>query len=138
MAINSDPKAQLLKKVSFSIKQRPDLNLILDRVRNRKERIGIEQELASSFPNESFSGKVHHVEHHLSHLASAHWGSSFSESVSISVDGFGDFSSLVVAQCSNQKITIIGTTCHNIIVKKANRVVNLLFVFVFIFFLLWF
>ena len=108
VAINSDPKAQLLKKVSFSIKQRPDLNLILDRVRNRKERIGIEQELASSLPNESFSGKVHHVEHHLSHLASAHWGSSFSESVSISVDGFGDFSSAAWGLGTNESLSIDG------------------------------
>ena len=53
MAINSDPKAQLLKKVSYSIKQRPDLKFILDRVRNRKERSGVEHELASFFPNET-------------------------------------------------------------------------------------
>ena len=71
IAINSDPKAQLLQKVNYSIKQRPDLKFIVDRVRNRKERSGVEHELASIFPNKPFSGKVHQVEHHLSHLASA-------------------------------------------------------------------
>jgi len=93
IAINSDPKAQFLKKLSFTIQRRPDLQLILDRVKNRRERQGIEEELVQAFPGASFSGKVHRVEHHLAHLASAHWASPFPDSVAISVDGFGDFSS---------------------------------------------
>ena len=77
VAINSDPRAQFLQKLSFTIKQRPDLELILDRVRNRKERQGVQQELEEMFSGETFSGEVHRVEHHLAHLASAHWASPF-------------------------------------------------------------
>lgn len=93
VAINSDPKANLLKKVGFTMKNRPDLGMVMDRIRNAKERQSIEQTLAQSFPGQSFGGKVHHVEHHLAHLASAYLVSPFDEAVVVSVDGFGDFAS---------------------------------------------
>lgn len=93
IAINSDPRAQFLQKMGYTLKKRPDIKLILDRIRNQKERSSIEQELNKSFSNQSFTGKIHQIEHHLAHLASAHWASPFDKSVVISVDGFGDFSS---------------------------------------------
>jgi carbamoyltransferase len=66
---------------------------VLDRIKNKSERAGVDEELAKAFPGESVRAKIHHVEHHLSHLASAHLVSPFDESVTVSVDGFGDFSS---------------------------------------------
>ena len=108
VAINSDPRAQFLQKLSFTIKQRPDLQLILDRVRNRKERQGVGQELEEMFSGETFSGEVHRVEHHLAHLASAHWASPFPESVTISVDGFGDFSSAAWGRGSESQLSVDG------------------------------
>ena len=93
VAINSDPSANILKKVSYAIRTRPDLRLIFDRIKNKRERAGVDSELAKMFPSSNFQAKIHHVEHHLSHLASAHLVSPFEESVTVSVDGFGDFSS---------------------------------------------
>jgi len=93
IAINTNPKAQFLQKLSYSVTKRPDLKLVLDRIRNRKERLDVRSQIELIYSGESFLGKIHHTEHHLAHLASAHWGSSFSDSVTISVDGFGDFSS---------------------------------------------
>lgn len=93
VAINSDPKANLLKKLSFFLRQRPDLGMVRDRVRNASERHAVEQELKQAFPDQAFTGRVHHVEHHLSHLASAFHVSPFDEAVVVSVDGFGDFAS---------------------------------------------
>ena len=92
-AINSDPKANLIRKIGFAIKNRPDLRMVLDRVRKTKERASVEMELDKAFPGETFMGKVHHVEHHLTHLASAFLVSPFEEAVVVSVDGFGDFAS---------------------------------------------
>lgn len=93
IAINSDSKANLLKKIGYTLKNKPSLGFIFDRIKNRKQRGDIEGELAQAFPGEHFNGKVIPVEHHLAHLASAHTVSPFKESVVISVDGFGDFSS---------------------------------------------
>ena len=50
-------------------------------------------ELAKAFPDAAFKGKVHRIEHHLSHLASCFLVSPFEEATVVSVDGFGDFSS---------------------------------------------
>jgi carbamoyltransferase len=93
VAINSDPGASLLKKVGYALRRRPDIDLILDRVRNQAKRQSIETELAAAFPNSPFRGKVHRVEHHLAHLASAFLVSPFREATVVSLDGFGDFSS---------------------------------------------
>ena len=93
IAVNSDSKASLLKKIGYTLSQKPDLGFVLDRIKNRKKRDNVAGELAKAFPGSSFTGQVVPVEHHLAHLVSAHVVSPFSESVCVSVDGFGDFSS---------------------------------------------
>ncbi|QBQ55960.1 carbamoyltransferase [Nitrosococcus wardiae] len=93
IAINTDPMANILKKVGYTLKNRPDLRFVLDRIKNKRERAGIDDELNAAFPDHPMKGKVHYIEHHLSHLASSHLVSPFDESVAVSVDGFGDFSS---------------------------------------------
>ena len=91
IAINSDPKAQLFKKLKYTIRHRPEPKFLLDRLRNKKNRMSIEAELRNIFPDNNFSGKIQHIEHHLCHLASSYLVSPFNSSVAISVDGFGDF-----------------------------------------------
>ena len=93
IAVNQDSKANIGKKVAYTLLRRPDLSLVLDRIRNKRERDGIDVHLANAFPNDVFTGKMHAVEHHLAHLSSAFHVSPFSEAVVVSVDGFGDFAS---------------------------------------------
>lgn len=93
IAVNSDSKASLLKKIGYTLSKKPDLGFVLDRIRNRKKRDDVAGELAKAFPGSTFQGRVVPVEHHLAHLVSAHVVSPFAESVCVSVDGFGDFSS---------------------------------------------
>jgi carbamoyltransferase len=93
VAINHDPRAHLWKKAAFALRHLPDSRLILDRIRNRWRRAGVAELLEREFPGERFRGELHHVEHHLAHLASAFLVSPFEEAVAVSVDGFGDFAS---------------------------------------------
>jgi carbamoyltransferase len=93
IAVNSDPRAGFMKKVGYALRRRPDIRVILDRVRNQAKRQSIESELARSFPKEAYKGKVHRVEHHVAHLASCFLVSPFREASAVSIDGFGDFSS---------------------------------------------
>jgi carbamoyltransferase len=93
VAINQDGKANLAKKLAFTLQQRPELRLVLDRVRNKRERAGVAEQLARAFPGQVFNGKVHAVEHHVAHMSSAFHVSPFDEAVVVSVDGFGDFAS---------------------------------------------
>ena len=93
VAINQDSKANLWKKIGFTLAGRPDLGLVIDRIKNKKERGNVREELARTILDESFAGKVHEVEHHLAHLGSAFLVSPFNDAVVVSVDGFGDFAS---------------------------------------------
>ena len=93
VAINQDSRANLWKKVRFTLAKRPSLKMVLDRVKNKRERKGVEGLLAKIFPGQKFKGKVHAVEHHYAHLSSAFHVSPFGKAIVLSVDGFGDFSS---------------------------------------------
>lgn len=93
VAINQDANANLWRKLAYLVMRRPDLSFVLDRIRNKSERADVTEELAKAFPGEALRAEVRHVEHHLAHLASAHLVSPFEDSVTVSVDGFGDFAS---------------------------------------------
>jgi carbamoyltransferase len=93
VAINRNPKANLFLKMFYTLAKRPDLRLIIQRIKNAKDWMSVEKALKKAFPNERFQSKVHHVEHHLAHMSSAFYVSSFEKGVVVSVDGFGDFAS---------------------------------------------
>lgn len=92
VAINQDSHANLWKKIGFTLSQRPDFGLLLDRVRNKRERSGAVEELNRLGLGE-YTGALQPVEHHLAHLSSAFHVSPFREACVVSVDGFGDFAS---------------------------------------------
>jgi len=93
IAINQDAKANLWRKIGFTLVNRPDLKMVFDKIKNKRERLNIEMQLVNAFPEQNFNGKFYSVEHHLAHLYSAFYVSPFEDSVTVSVDGFGDFSS---------------------------------------------
>lgn len=104
-AINQDAKANLLKKMSFTLANRPDLGMVLDRIKNKSERSNALDELESSV-GPGFKGELHEVEHHLAHLSSAFHVSPFENAVVVSVDGFGDFASAAWGFGRDGKISI--------------------------------
>src|SRR5262249_14930934 len=93
VALNQDSRANFLRKLAYLVTQRPNLGLLLNRLKNRRARESVPALLAARFSGEHFRGQVHQIEHHLAHLSSAFHVSSFEEAVIVSVDGFGDFSS---------------------------------------------
>lgn len=93
IAINQDSKANLWKKIGFTLLKRPDLKLVMDRIKNKHERASLESHFAEAFPGQELKAKVHGIEHHLAHLASAFYVSPYEEAVAVSIDGFGDFAS---------------------------------------------
>jgi carbamoyltransferase len=93
VALNQDAKANIGRKLAFTIKTRPDLRMVLDRLRNKRERASAAEHLARAFPGQPMRATVHAVEHHVAHMSSAFHVSPFDEAVVVSVDGFGDFAS---------------------------------------------
>src|SRR4030095_15377490 len=54
--------------------------------------------------------RVHFVEHHRAHLASAFFASPFDEAAVVSIDGFGDFSSVMWGAGRGNRIDVRGST----------------------------
>jgi carbamoyltransferase len=108
IAFNQDNRANLLRKLCYFVLQRPNLDLVLSRVRNRRARGSLPKLLEQSFSGQSLRAQVHKVEHHLAHLSSAFHVSPFEESAVVSVDGFGDFASAAWGAATGSKISTHG------------------------------
>jgi carbamoyltransferase len=93
VAVNQDSHANQLRKIAYVLREKPDLGLVLGRLRNRRARTSIPDLLAKAFPGQTLKAELHAIEHHLAHLSSAFDVSPFDEAVAVSVDGFGDFAS---------------------------------------------
>jgi len=93
VAVNRNPKANLLRKALFAFRNHPSLDLIKDRFKNATKVRDIKESMAQEFSVavSDINAKVHHVEHHLAHLASTFFVSPFEKAAVVSVDGFGDF-----------------------------------------------
>ncbi len=96
VAVNSDSNVNRWAKLSYAFRGFPSARLVWEKIRTRKRRISIRNQLTTIQSNSGFVGRIHPVEHHLSHLASSFYCSPFDEAVCVSVDGFGDFSSAAV------------------------------------------
>jgi carbamoyltransferase len=104
VAINRDPRANLWRKIGYSLKKRPNLSLILQRLTSAGEVTSLRSQFEQQFQGQNFRAKVHYVEHHLAHLASAYLASPFDKAACVSVDGFGDFASAAWGLGSGQDI----------------------------------
>lgn len=108
IAFNQDSSANLLRKIGYFLIQRPNLDLVFSRLRNRRARTGIPGLLEQAYPSQAVRAKFHAVEHHLAHLSSAFHVSPFERAAVVSVDGFGDFSSAAWGEASGSEISIDG------------------------------
>ncbi|MEM7306318.1 MAG: carbamoyltransferase C-terminal domain-containing protein [Planctomycetota bacterium] len=112
IAVNRDPRANLVRKVAFALRHRPSLQLVRDRSRNAARFGTVEGEVAAALrvPEASLRAQVARVEHHRAHLASSYLASPFNRAALISVDGFGDFSSSAWGVGTGREIEIRGRT----------------------------
>jgi len=108
ICINTDPKAHQVRKILYAITHQVDARFLWNRWKNKRERSDLRKQLDSAFPKQSFTGKVHYVEHHRAHLASAFYASPFMEANILSIDGFGDFASAAWGFGSNCNMNVDG------------------------------
>ena len=78
---------------------------MLQKIRNIRSAASVKDALEEHYKI-ALSAEVHHVEHHLAHLASAFLVSGFEEAACISIDGFGDFASTAMGWGSKSTIEI--------------------------------
>jgi carbamoyltransferase len=95
IAINRKPGVNNWRRLAFVLTHRPDPRLMLQKLRNIRSASSANEALEKAY-SVSLKAEVHHVEHHLAHLASAFLVSDFQEAACLSVDGFGDFASTAI------------------------------------------
>ncbi len=108
IAINQDNWANLAGRLGYILSHRPRAALLVDRLRNRRARVSLPDLIGKAFPGEKFRGRIHTVEHHLAHLASAFHVSPYRDAAVLSIDGFGDFASAAWGVGADTAIRIDG------------------------------
>src|ERR1043166_6389121 len=108
IAVNRDPNARLLQRMRFILARRPSINAIKRRLANRAKIRDLRGEIAEAFRVDSLKPKLHNVEHHRAHLASAFFVAPFDEASVLSIDGFGDFVSAMWGVARGREIEVLG------------------------------
>jgi carbamoyltransferase len=97
VAIGRNPKANLGAKVLRTLTRGPSPRYVKARLENASRVRDVKGELEAALGAE-VGAQLHHVEHHQAHVASAFFASPFDEAAILSVDGFGDFASTMLAE----------------------------------------
>lgn len=107
VAISYNPKANLNKKLLFTLKSRPSLKSLLDRFNKQSKATTVQENLAQVCNCQASDIKaiIYNLEHHTTHLAGAFFVSPFEEAAILSVDGMGDFVSTLMASGKDNNFT---------------------------------
>lgn len=107
IAIGRDTKAKYLKKLGYLSKHPAStVGLIKQRILNKKEVQNVHSEIKAHF---GYCPPISNIEHHRAHLASAFYSSPYNESAIISIDGSGDFSTLMIGSGTKEKIRVLSS-----------------------------
>ena len=108
ITINRNPKANLYKKVIFTLRKRPSFSLIKDSLKNTLKVKDIKKVMSEllEIRNKEITAQFYHIEHHRAHIASAFFVSPFDKAAILSVDGFGDFVSAMIGEGFGNKIKV--------------------------------
>jgi carbamoyltransferase len=105
IAINRKPGVNNLRRLGFVFAHWPHPKLLAKKVKTIRSAASIKEALQASY-GMKINASVHHVEHHLAHLASAYLVSGFGEAACISIDGFGDFASTAFGAGQGSEVKI--------------------------------
>jgi len=109
VAVGQDTDANLAEKVRYAISN-PAKLLNFIRLRRKKQEIRDIRELIASnleCDPQELRFKVHHLEHHIAHIASAYYCSPWDKAAGFSYDGSGDFVSTMMARCEGTKVDVL-------------------------------
>lgn len=113
VAIARDGRANLGAKIAFALRNLPRMpRLARQRLQLRSEVASVPRlvEATLGFAAGQMPARVHHVEHHRAHLASAFFVSEFERAALMSIDGFGDFASTMTGLGEGNTIRVLGRT----------------------------
>jgi carbamoyltransferase len=113
IAINRKPGVNNLRRIGFVLTHWPHPKLMAQKIKKIRSAASIKEALEARYGSElearfgkKIKAEVHHVEHHLAHLASAYLVSGFNEAACISIDDFGDFASTAFGAGQGSEVKI--------------------------------
>ena len=111
VAISRNPAKNLQRKAMYALTRRPNLGWMRNRIANMAKVRNIEDTLAQTLQVErsKIRARVHNIEHHRAHLASAFFVSPFEKAAVASIDGFGDYSSSMTAYGEGAALRVLGS-----------------------------
>lgn len=112
VAVNTDPKFFMFKKLQFGLKNIFRPFQLIQKFKGFSNKMNIKKEINSLSNLGNFSGKILNIEHHLSHISSAYFQSGFESACGVSIDGSGDFTTTSNAICSDKNINIYNRICY--------------------------
>jgi len=109
IAVSRDPFARFHRKIIRILLKRPNISFIKGRLNNYGKVMGIKENLAEilKINKKDIKAKVTNIEHHRAHIASSFFVSPFKKAAVVSIDGFGDFVSVMVGVGKENKIDIL-------------------------------
>ena len=109
IAINTNPLSNIKEKTIFFLKNYLSGSKKREIANRIIKKINIKKDINNLLNPKKLSKKVkiHYIDHHITHIASAFYPSNFDNAIGLSIDGFGDFCSLSIAKCNSEKIEII-------------------------------
>lgn len=110
-AISRDPFAHLPRKLAWTLRNRPSRSSLGARAKNTSKVLNAREALAAATGLESakaLKAKLHRVEHHRAHMASAMFASPYESAACVTIDGMGDFLSSAWGRGVGTKLDVQG------------------------------
>ncbi len=104
-AVSRQPKAYLARKAALALRNPRSLGRAFSRARNLSQVGSLAEQLGERFG--ATAPRVYPVEHHLAHIASAFFCCPWEEAMCLTVDGFGDFVSTMLAVGRGRQIEVL-------------------------------
>jgi carbamoyltransferase len=109
IAVGRDPRANIGAKIRRTLRHRPGMTYVRERLSNQASVGDAGNALADALGVDrgGLRAKLHNVEHHRAHAASAFYVSPFEDAAVLTVDGFGDFASTMLAVGRDTKLDVL-------------------------------
>ncbi len=108
VAMGRDPRANLGAKLVQTARWLRNPSYVAERLRAMRKVRGAGDDLGAALGSPAARARFHNVEHHQAHVASAFFVSPFEEAAVLTVDGFGDFASTMVALGRGNRFEVLG------------------------------
>jgi carbamoyltransferase len=106
LAVAREPRAYLWRKALLALTHPLSLGRAASRLRNLGQVASLGERAAGALGGAPLP-PIHSVEHHLAHIASAFYCSPYEEAACLTVDGFGDFVSTMLAVGRGNRIEVL-------------------------------